>query len=114
MPIIRPRIKILDENHKRLILEEAKSILETHGVFIENKEAINIFNQYGLNHKGIQYYIPADLIDKCLNSVPNEITLFDRDGKEHITLKDDQVHFDPGSAAIFTLDENTGEQFIST
>ncbi|MHA2324292.1 MAG: trimethylamine methyltransferase family protein, partial [Promethearchaeota archaeon] len=55
------------------------------------------------------YFIPSDLIDKSLGTVPNEITLFDRDGSECITLKDGQVHFDPGSAAIFILDEKTKE-----
>jgi len=109
MPIIRPKIRILDDDHKKLILSEAKSILETQGVFIENRQATEIFDQLGINHEEERYFIPSDLIDECLNSVPHQITLFDREGEEHITLKDDQVHFDPGSAAIFILDENTGE-----
>ncbi|MFX0082138.1 MAG: trimethylamine methyltransferase family protein [Candidatus Hodarchaeota archaeon] len=109
MPIIRPKISVLNDEYKRLIFEEAKSILETQGVFIENQQSIEMFNQHGLNHKDERYFIPSDLIDKCLDSVPHQITLFDREGEEHISLKDDQVHFDPGSAAIFILDENTGE-----
>lgn len=109
MPIIRPKIKILDEEHKRLILEEAKSILEVQGVFIENQEAIDIFNEHGIKHKDLRFFLPPDLIDKCLETVPNEITLYDRDGNDHISLKEDNVYFDPGSAAIFILDENTGE-----
>ncbi|UCD00930.1 MAG: trimethylamine methyltransferase family protein [Promethearchaeota archaeon] len=109
MPIIRPKIKILDEEHKRLILEEAKSILEVQGVFIENQEAIEIFNEHGIKHKDLRFFLPPDLIDKCLETVPNEITLYDRDGNDHISLKEDNVYFDPGSAAIFILDENTGE-----
>jgi trimethylamine--corrinoid protein Co-methyltransferase len=109
MPIIRPKIRILDDEHKKSILGEAKSILETQGVFIENRQAVDMFNRLGLNHEDARYFIPSDLIDKCLNSVPHQITLFDREGEQHITLKEDQVHFDPGSAAIFILDENTGE-----
>ena len=35
MPIMRPKIKIIDDDHKEMILEEAKSILENQGVFIE-------------------------------------------------------------------------------
>ena len=94
MPIIRPKIQILDTEHKKLILEEAKSILETQGIFIENQEAVDMFNQHGLNHKELRYYIPSDLVEKCLDSVPNKITLFDRDGSENITLEEDQVHFE--------------------
>ncbi|MFW9867726.1 MAG: trimethylamine methyltransferase family protein [Candidatus Thorarchaeota archaeon] len=109
MPVIRPKISVLDEEHKKLILNEAKLILETQGVFIENQQAIDMFEQNGLNHEGMRYYIPSDLVDTCLNSVPSKITLYDREGEECIILEEDRVHFDPGSAAIFILDENTGE-----
>lgn len=109
MTIIRPKINVLDKEHKQRILEEAKMILETQGVFIENQEAIDIFNKNGINHDGLRYFIPPDLINKCLNTVPSEITLYDREGNEHISLKGDNVNYDPGSAAIFILDEETGD-----
>jgi len=109
MTIIRPKIQILDTEHKKLIFEEAKNILNIQGVYIENQEAIELFSQQGLNHMERRFYIPPDLVGKCLKSVPSEVILYDRDGKENISLKNDQTHFDPGSAAIFILDENTGE-----
>lgn len=109
MSIIRPKIKILDEEHKEKILDEAKMILDTQGVFIENHEAIDLFNQHDINHEGSRYFISPDLINKCLETVPSEITLYDREGNEHISLKEDNVNFDPGSAAIFILDEETGD-----
>ena len=109
MSIIRPKIKLLDNEHKEKIFEEARLILEEQGAFIENREAIDLFDQQGINHEGSRYYIPSDLIDKCLKTVPSEITLYDREGNQHTTLKEDNVNFDPGSAAIFILDENTGE-----
>ncbi|MFX0034739.1 MAG: trimethylamine methyltransferase family protein [Candidatus Hermodarchaeota archaeon] len=109
MPIIRPKIRLLDDEHKNKILEEAKIILENQGVFIENKDAINLFDQNGINHEGSRYFFPPELIDNCLKTVPHEITLYDREGNEQISLKEDNVYFDPGSAAIFILDENSGE-----
>jgi trimethylamine--corrinoid protein Co-methyltransferase len=109
MPIIRPKIKVLDERYKGLILEEAQSILETQGIFIENQAAITMFDKLGLNHENRRYFIPSDLVKKCLGTTPHQIKLFDREGEEHLELKEDQVHYDPGSAAIFILDENTGE-----
>jgi len=109
MSIIRPEIKILDENHKKIILEEAKVILQTQGVFIENHEAIDLLKKHGINHKGARFFITPDLIDKCLKTVPREITLYDREGNKHISLSGNNVNFDPGSAAIFILDEKTGD-----
>ncbi|MCP4760727.1 MAG: hypothetical protein GY870_03025, partial [archaeon] len=109
MAIIRPKIQILDKEHKKLILDEAKTILETQGVFIENQDAITLFEEKGINRDGSRFFIPSDLIDKCLQTTPSEIKLFDREGIEQISLKGDEIHFDPGSAAIFILDETSGE-----
>ncbi|MFW9951411.1 MAG: hypothetical protein ACFFKA_14950 [Candidatus Thorarchaeota archaeon] len=35
MGILRPKIQILDDDHKSKILNEAKGILETLGIFLE-------------------------------------------------------------------------------
>ncbi|MHA2364316.1 MAG: trimethylamine methyltransferase family protein [Candidatus Hodarchaeales archaeon] len=109
MGILRPKTQLLDDQHKKAIFTEAKQILETLGVFIENKEAEELLKEQGLGNKGQRYFIPADLVDKCLESPPREISLYDREGNKHLTLKDDNIHFDPGSAAIFILDENSGK-----
>jgi trimethylamine--corrinoid protein Co-methyltransferase len=109
MGILRPKIQVLDEEHKNKIYTEAKEILENLGIFLENEDAQELFNKEGVAHNGSRYFIPSDLVEKCLRTVPNEIKLFDREGKEHITLANDNVHFDPGSAAILYFDEATGE-----
>ena len=109
MTIIRPQIKVLDEDYKNKIFNEAKNILETQGVFVENEDAIELFTMNGITRKDSRFFIPSDIVDKCLSTVPNEIKLFDREGNEHIDLKNDEVHFDPGSAAILILDVNTGD-----
>ena len=109
MTIIRPQIKVLDEDYKNKIFNEAKNILETQGVFVENDDAIELFTMNGITRKDSRFFIPSDIVDKCLSTVPNEIKLFDREGNEHIDLKNDEVHFDPGSAAILILDVNTGD-----
>jgi len=108
MTIIRPKIELLDKEHKIEIFNEAKSILESQGVFIENQEAIELFSHYGIKRENSRFFIPPDLVEKCLKTVPSEIKLYNREGNEYISLKDDNIHFDPGSAAILTLDENSG------
>ena len=108
MSILRPKVNILNESYKGQILREAKDILENLGVFIENQEAIEMLKNEGVNNDGDKFFIPSDLVDKCLKSTPSEVKLFDREGKEHAILKNDNVHFDPGSASILVLDETTG------
>ena len=109
MEIFRPKISLLTEEYKQRILQEAKEILITLGIFIENQEAETLLTEQGVDNKEHRYFIPADLVDSCLKSPPGEITLFDREGEKHLTLKEDEIHYDPGSAAIFILDENSGK-----
>lgn len=109
MGILRPKIQVLDEDHKNKIYTEAKEILENLGIYLENEDAKELFKNEGISHEGSRYFISSDLVEKCLKTVPNEIKLFDREGKEHLTLVNDEVHFDPGSAAILYLDETTRE-----
>ncbi len=109
MTIIRPKISILNDEYRTKILEEAKSILKTQGIFVENRDAAELFQREGLPEKNSRFFIPPDLIDRCLKSVPDEVKLYDREGQNHLTLSGDQVNYDPGSAAILILDEQTGE-----
>ena len=109
MTIIRPKIQILNDEYKKKILDEAKNILFTQGIFMENLEAIELFNQVGINNKDQRFFIPPDIVDKALKSSPAEIKMYDREGKENSTLTGDNVHFDPGSTAISILDENSGD-----
>ena len=109
MTIFRPKIRVLDENHKELIFKEAKLILEKLGVFIENDEAKELLKKKGVPNQGERFFIPSDLVDICLTTTPSEIQLYDREGNESLELKGDEVHFDPGSAAILILDELSGQ-----
>jgi len=109
MTILKPKIQLLDKEHRLKIFNEAKDILENQGIFMENEEAIKIFKAQGIQTKDSRYFIPSDLVDNCLKTVPQEIKLYDREGKKYLSLSSDNVHFDPGSAAIFILDENDGE-----
>ena len=109
MSIIRPKINLLNDDYKSKILEEAERILETQGVFIENQDASELLQNEGLKPKRSQFFIPKDIIKRCLQSAPEEIKLYDREGENYLSLRENDVHFDPGSAAILILDENTGK-----
>jgi trimethylamine--corrinoid protein Co-methyltransferase len=109
MVILRPKINLLNDNYKNKILEEAERILETQGVFIENQDAFKLLQNEGLKSEESRFYIPKDIIKRCLKSAPEEIKLYDREGENYLSLSENYIHFDPGSAAILILDENTGK-----
>ncbi len=109
MTILRPKINLLTNQYIETILNEAKNILNNLGVLIENKDAQELLNNEGLDHNGQRYYIPIDLIEKCCEMAPRSISLYDREGNESLELSNDKIHYDPGSAAIFIQDYDTGE-----
>ena len=109
MTILRPKINLLSNEYIKAILREAKSILNNLGVLIENQEAQELLNNEGIDHDGLRYFIPSDLIEKCCKMAPQSILIYDREGNEALELKSDKVHYDPGSAAIFIQDFETGE-----
>ncbi|MHA1618688.1 MAG: trimethylamine methyltransferase family protein, partial [Promethearchaeota archaeon] len=77
MTVLRPKIQILTEEYRHKILAEAKEILATQGIFMENQDGITLFEQEGINHKNQRYFIPPDIVDKALSTVPHAITLYD-------------------------------------
>jgi len=108
LTIFRPKVELLTVEYKKKILSEAMDILSTQGIMIENKEAQTLLQEQGVSHNDSRYYIPEDLINKLRSYPPSEIKLFDRQGKEVANLSKDNIHFDPGSAAIFIQDLTTG------
>ncbi|MFX0085655.1 MAG: trimethylamine methyltransferase family protein [Candidatus Hodarchaeota archaeon] len=116
MTILRPKVELLNKEYKEKILSEAMEILNNQGVMIENREAQELLQEEGINNKDSRYFIPEDLIIKLRSYPPSGIKLFDRQGKEVAYLSKDNIHFDPGSAAIFVQDLNSGNirEAIST
>ena len=108
MTILQPKIELLTEEYKKKIFQEAKDILHTQGVVIENLEAQRLLQEEGVEYEETRYFVPDDLIEKLINYAPAEIKLFDREEKEVIHLTQDNIHFDPGSAAIYVQDLETG------
>ncbi|MHA1586417.1 MAG: trimethylamine methyltransferase family protein, partial [Candidatus Heimdallarchaeota archaeon] len=108
---MRPTIKILEEELKEKVVNEAFEVLEEIGFFVENEEAIEILQKAGIkvDKKNQRAKIPRDMIKKSLKTAPSSITLYDRDGKETSKLEGDNICFDPGSAALQVLDAETND-----
>jgi trimethylamine--corrinoid protein Co-methyltransferase len=109
MTIIRPKIELISNDYKKKIYREAKEILQTQGIIIENREAQELLKNEGVDNEDLRFFIPEDLIERLKTFPPSNIKLYDREGKEVIHLSNDNVHFDPGSAAIFIQDLDSGE-----
>lgn len=109
---VRPKLKLLGENLIRKIIDEALIILEGHGVFIENKEALQLFKEAGMKIDKItqRVHITPRLTEDSLKTAPSTIKLYDRDGENEFVIGGDEIHFNPGSAAVTILDHKTQKE----
>ncbi len=112
IPAKRPKLELLNKAFIEKIIDEAFTILENTGIFVENKEALFLFSEAGMKIDNTLHrvYIDQELVKDCLGLTPPVIKLYDRTGKKEYIVGRDEVHFDPGSAATAILDHESQEQ----
>ena len=102
----RPKVELLSKRFVEKIVGEALALLEKQGVFVENAEAMELLWSAGqrIDRTGKRVFIKSDLVDESVSSAPAVIRLYDRSGRQRFVVGRDEVHFDPGSAAVSLLD----------
>ena len=101
------KLDILSKEQIKEIVQDAYRALKEIGISVQNKEAEELLlsnNAKMMNSNRIS--IPEEMIDKALSTTPSSIKLYDRDKNLCMNLEDDNVHFNPGSAAINILVDN--------
>jgi trimethylamine--corrinoid protein Co-methyltransferase len=108
---IRPKLSFLSDASRERIFAEAVEVLEKFGIMVEDDEALRLLADGGarVTRKKRRAYLSSQMVEKALETAPKEIRLYDRMGGVFLTLSGDNVHFDPGSAAITVYDYEIGE-----
>lgn len=106
---MRPINRLIAPETIGKIIDEAMDILERVGVLVENKDALKLLADAGATVKFADQkaLIRRGLIESALKTVPHAIVLYDLTGQPVVHLQEDQIQFDPGSAALNILDFNT-------
>jgi trimethylamine---corrinoid protein Co-methyltransferase len=106
---LRPSVKMLSQEFVEKIVGEAYEILEQIGVFVENTTAVELLRSAGarIDQSSKRVHIGAMLIDQALATVPHTITMYDAAGEKSFLVGGENVHFDPGSAALRIFDHST-------
>lgn len=109
---MRPKIKLLDQETVERMLEEAVELLMDPGVRVHNDEGLELLHAAGASIDGEARvaHVPAQVVTQALETAPNSFALYDLEGTAVVNYQGDQVHFDPGSAAISILDHDAQEQ----
>lgn len=103
---MRPILRFLEDDLIVKIIDEAKEVLCTLGVEIQNKSVLNLLSDFGaaVQNNGAKVKFTNNIIEKALSSVNHSFKLFDVLGENTHDFKDHNVYFTPGSAALKILD----------
>lgn len=107
---VQPRIRWFEEETREKIFDEAVTILEKVGVYVENEEALGLLDGAGaaIDKAHGRVRIPPHLVMRALATAPGRIAVFNRLGDRVMDLGGDRVHFNPGSAALRIYDPEQG------
>lgn len=107
----KPYLEILDKTLVEEILDEGMDVLEKIGVYMENPEGWDLLTSSNCrgNLKTRRITIPRDVVERAVKTAPSRLTIYSRGGEPALDLSGDNIHFDPGSAAIHVLDGKTLE-----
>jgi trimethylamine---corrinoid protein Co-methyltransferase len=109
---MRPYLEFLSEDLVEQIIAEGFELLMDPGVRVHNEEALELLADAGarVDFESQIAYIPERIVRRALETAPSEFYLYDLEGEPVVHYGGQDVHFDPGSAAITVLDRDTQEQ----
>ena len=84
-------------------------ILEKAGVMVKNQAALELLKAAGCVVEDNIVRMPQGLVEESLKTVPSSFELHSREGDTQNTVGGDDVIYNPGSAAIYFIDRETGE-----
>jgi trimethylamine--corrinoid protein Co-methyltransferase len=109
---MRPKLKLLGDELVDQIVAEGFELLLDPGVRVHNAEALQLLADAGADVSTDTQIarIPESIVRQALETAPSEFYLYNLDSEPVVHYGGDDVHFDPGSAAITILDSETQQQ----
>jgi trimethylamine--corrinoid protein Co-methyltransferase len=101
--------KLLNDEDCEKIHEATVKILEKAGIRVRSKKALSIFEKGGCEVDEDIVRIPKKVLEDSIEKAPARVTLFSRDGKHDLTVKDREVFFCNVGGCLFTCDLETSE-----
>ena len=106
----RPGTRLFSRSDTEAIVHDAIRVLERVGVLVESEDGARLLTAGGAEEREGRHRIPERMVRDALATAPGRVRIFDREGELAMTLADDNVHFDPGSAAINVIDPASGRR----
>jgi trimethylamine--corrinoid protein Co-methyltransferase len=86
-------------------------IMARTGARLYDQEAVDLLKSAGASvSEGNRVRVPAGLVEKAFDTVPREVTLYDRLGRPALYLEGGNCYYGPGSDCLNIIDHRTGER----
>lgn len=104
--MIRPKLEFLSRETVDRVIEEAYALLQDPGVRVHYDEGLRLLAEAGaaVDFESRVAKIPRLLAEKALETAPSSFYLYNLSGEPVVHYGGDDVHYDPGSAAIEIID----------
>jgi trimethylamine--corrinoid protein Co-methyltransferase len=111
IPFSRPSYRRLSDEQCQKLHEAALEILDRTGVRLHYQPAVALLKSGGARvSEGNRVLIPPKLVEQALNTLPEQVTLYNREGEPAIPLEGQRSFFGTGSDCLNILDHRTGER----
>ncbi|THB80949.1 MAG: hypothetical protein D3926_04590 [Desulfobacteraceae bacterium] len=104
-------LNILTDDELQEIHYGTLEVLNETGVFVEDDEALDRFEQGGaiVDRETRNVKIPPHMVEDAIRSAPPKVILHGRDPKHDIVLENTRIHFTNFSEGVMVNDPFTGE-----
>lgn len=106
----KPRMQVINEDQIQKIYSTALDILETVGVQITHKQAVELLESHGARVEGKIVKIPSYMVQNAVASVPKRLPLGNREGSRAFVVEDDNAFFGPSLDCVYWRDPVTGDR----
>jgi trimethylamine--corrinoid protein Co-methyltransferase len=112
--MIRPKLEFLSPETVDRAIDEAFALLWNPGVRVHYDEALQLLADNGatVDMDTRVAKIPRELAEKCVATAPSSFHLYNFYGEPVVHYGGDNIHYDPGSAAIEIADYGANESRI--
>jgi trimethylamine--corrinoid protein Co-methyltransferase len=102
------RLRMLSQEQSKFIFRAALRILREIGMDVRDADTRKRLLQAGCREGDDEYILfPDELVERCLSTITNSFTLWDRNGKIAVDTRDGIPHFAPGLNCITIYDHRT-------
>jgi trimethylamine--corrinoid protein Co-methyltransferase len=105
-----PFIRVLSEDQVYEIHLATLELMQRTGVEVFNERAKKLLQEVGCLITGNRVRFPSDLVMKCIESAPERISIYNRDGQPAMMLEGRKVYFGTGSDCPNIVDPFTGKR----